>query len=149
MPAWPKSSFFSRLVGLRFYKRPQTARWGGQSMPRAPRKNPADTRRPVPRLYLVTPQDPAGLADRLAQALDAADVAAVLLRLPQADERTQVNHAKALAPTVQGKGAALLLDGHPDLAARAGPDGAHLSGIEAFMTALATLKPARMAGCGS
>ena len=94
------------------------------------------------------PQDPAGLAERLAQALDAADVAAVLLRLPQADERTQVNHAKALAPTVQGKGAALLLDGHPDLAARAGADGAHLSGIDAFMAALATLKPARIAGCG-
>src|SRR6516165_9342836 len=111
-------------------------------------ENPADPRRPVPRLYLVTPQDPAGLPERLAQALDAADVAAVLLRLPQADERTQVNHAKALAPTVQGKGAALLLEGHPDLAARAGADGAHLSGIEAFMTALAMLKPARIAGCG-
>ena len=117
-------------------------------MSMASREKPADPRRPVPRLYLVTPQDPAGLADRLVQALDAADVAAVLLRLPQADERTQVNHAKALAPTVQGKGAALLLDGHPDLAARAGADGAHLSGIEAFMTALATLKPARIAGCG-
>jgi len=72
----------------------------------------------------------------------------VLLRLPQADERARVNHAKALAPTVQGKGAALLLDGYPDLAARAGADGAHLNGIEAFMTALAMLKPARIAGGG-
>jgi thiamine-phosphate pyrophosphorylase len=117
-------------------------------MSMASREKPADPRRPVPRLYLVTPQDPAGLADRLAQALDAADVAAVLLRLPQADERTQVNHAKALAPTVQGKGAALLLDGYPDLAARAGADGAHLSGIDAFMAAVATLKPTRIAGCG-
>jgi len=111
-------------------------------------EKPADPRRPAPRLYLVAPQDPAGLAERLAQALDAADVAAVLLRLPQADERARVNHAKALAPTVQGKGAALLLDGYPDLAARAGADGAHLNGIEAFMTALAMLKPARIAGCG-
>ena len=81
------------------------------------REKPADPRRPAPRLYLVAPQDPAGLAERLTQALDAADVAAVLLRLPQADERARVNHAKALAPTVQGKGAALLLDGYPDLAA--------------------------------
>jgi len=111
-------------------------------------EKPADPRRPAPRLYLVAPRDPAGLAERLAQALDAADVAAVLLRLPQADERARVNHAKALAPTVQGKGAALLLDGYPDLAARAGADGAHLNGIEAFMTALAMLKPARIAGCG-
>jgi thiamine-phosphate pyrophosphorylase len=112
------------------------------------REKPADPRRPAPRLYLVAPQDPAGLAERLTQALDAADVAAVLLRLPQADERARVNHAKALAPTVQGKGAALLLDGYPDLAARAGADGAHLNGIEAFMTALAMLKPARIAGGG-
>ena len=112
------------------------------------REKPADPRRPAPRLYLVAPQDPAGLTERLTQALDAADVAAVLLRLPQADERARVNHAKALAPTVQGKGAALLLDGYPDLAARAGADGAHLNGIEAFMTALAMLKPARIAGGG-
>ena len=117
-------------------------------MSMASRENPADPRRPAPRLYLVAPQDPSGLAERLAQTLDAADVAAVLLRLPQADERARVNHAKAVAPTVQGKGAALLLDGYPDLAARAGADGAHLNGIEAFMTALAMLKPARIAGCG-
>ena len=117
-------------------------------MSMASREKPADPRRPFPRLYLVTPQNPAGLADRLTEALDAADVAAVLLRLPPADERTRVNHAKALAPTVQGKGAALLLDGYPDLAARAGADGAHLSGVDAFMAALATLKPARIAGCG-
>src|SRR5882724_4878671 len=148
MPASPQCSGFYRLVGLRLYKRPQTARLRGQSTSMASREKPADPRRPVPRLYLVTPQDPAGLADQLAQALDAADVAAVLLRLPQADERTQVNHAKALAPTVQDKGAALILDGHPDLAARAGADGAHLSGIDALRDALATLKPARIAGCG-
>jgi len=104
--------------------------------------------RPAPRLYLVTPQDPAGLAGSLAQALAAADVAAVLLRLPAGDERDRINQAKALAPAVQDKGAALLLDGHPELAARAGADGAHLDGIDAFTAALATLKPERIAGCG-
>jgi thiamine-phosphate pyrophosphorylase len=114
----------------------------------ASRGNPAAPRRPAPRLYLVTPQDTAGLADKLAQALGAADVAAVLLRLPQTDERSHVNQAKALAPIVQGKGAALILDGHPDLAVRAGADGAHLTGIDALNEALATLKPARIAGCG-
>jgi thiamine-phosphate pyrophosphorylase len=96
----------------------------------------------------VTPQDPAGLAGSLAQALAAADVAAVLLRLPAGDERDRINQAKALAPAVQDKGAALLLDGHPELAARAGADGAHLDGIDAFTAALATLKPERIAGCG-
>jgi thiamine-phosphate pyrophosphorylase len=96
----------------------------------------------------VAPQDAAGLANQLADALGAADIAAVLLRLPATDERAQVNHVKALAPTVQNRGAALLLDGHPDLAARAGADGSHLRGIEALGSAIATLKPARIAGCG-
>jgi thiamine-phosphate pyrophosphorylase len=96
----------------------------------------------------VAPPDAAGLANQLADALGAADIAAVLLRLPATDERGQVNHVKALAPTVQNRGAALLLDGHPDLAARAGADGSHLSGIEALGSAIATLKPARIAGCG-
>ena len=111
-------------------------------------QRPAETRRPAPRLYLVAPQDAPELANQLADALGAADIAAVLLRLPATDERGQVNHVKALAPTVQNRGAALLLDGHPDLAARAGADGSHLSGIDALGSALATLKPARIAGCG-
>jgi len=113
-----------------------------------PSQNPAEPRRPAPHLYLVAPCDAADLAHPLAEALGATDVAAVLLRLPETDERGRVNHVKAVAPTVQGKGAALLLDGHPDLAARAGADGAHLSGLEALQAALPTLKPERIAGCG-
>jgi thiamine-phosphate pyrophosphorylase len=42
-----------------------------------------------------------------------------------------------------------MLDGHPEIVARAGADGAHLAGIGAFTAALATLKPARIAGCGA
>ena len=116
----------------------------------ASRGNRTEPRRPTPRLYLLTPQvaNPAGVRDALAAALDAADVVAVLLRLAAADERTQINRAKALASVVQDKGAALLLDGLPDIAAHAGADGAHLSGIEALEAARATLKPARIAGCG-
>ena len=114
----------------------------------ASRGHPADARRPAPRLYLVTPQDPAGLAGLLVPALGAADIAAVLLRLGSGDERGQVNHAKALAPAVQETGAALLLDGYPDLVARAGADGAHLDGIDGLKSAIATLKPERIAGCG-
>ncbi len=111
-------------------------------------QKPAEPRRPAPRLYLVAPQDPAGLANQLAEALGAADIAAVLLRLPETDDGARVNHVKALAPTVQNKGAALLLDGHPEIAARAGADGSHLSGIDALKSAIATLKPALIAGCG-
>ena len=41
-----------------------------------------------------------------------------------------------------------MLDGHAEIAARAGADGAHLTGIEAFSAAVEGLKPARIAGCG-
>ncbi len=114
----------------------------------ASRGKQAEPRRPPPRLYLVTPQEAAGLADRLAEALAAADIAAVLLRLPQGEEAVRADHAKAIAPTVQNKGAALLLDGDAELVVRAGADGAHLGGIEALAAALPTLKPAHIAGCG-
>jgi thiamine-phosphate pyrophosphorylase len=107
-------------------------------------------RRPTPRLYLVAPEvtQAAALTASLAQALGAADVAAVLVRLPAADERSLINCAKALAPVIQAPGAAFLLDGQPDIAARAGADGAHLTGIDAFTAAAAALQPERIAGCG-
>jgi thiamine-phosphate pyrophosphorylase len=104
----------------------------------------------APRLYLVTPPlgEPAAFIPTLEAALGAADIAAVLLRLEGADERTLINRAKALAPIVQRREAALILDGDPQLAVRAGADGAHLTGIAALNAALPTLKPDRIAGCG-
>ena len=42
-----------------------------------------------------------------------------------------ISRIKALAPAIQDGGAALLLDGHVELVARAGADGAHLTGIAA------------------
>ena len=119
------------------------------SQPKASRPKQADPR-PAPRLYLVTPPfvDDATFSTQLAAALAAGDVAAVLLRLAEADERTQINRAKALGPLVQDTGAALLIDGHADLVARAGADGAHLTGIAAFSDAIARLKPERIAGVG-
>ncbi len=105
---------------------------------------------PTPRLYLITPPvaDPAAFAPQLEAALGAGDVAAVLLRLAEADERTLINRTKAIAETVQRRDVALLLDGRPGIVARAGADGAHLSGIDAFAAALALLKPDRIAGAG-
>jgi thiamine-phosphate pyrophosphorylase len=115
----------------------------------APQPKPAEAR-PAPRLYLVTPPvaDATAFATPLAAALAAGDVAAVLLRLAEADERTWINRAKALAPVVQDKDAALLIGGHAELVARAGADGAHLTGIEEFTAALAQLKPERIVGVG-
>jgi thiamine-phosphate pyrophosphorylase len=108
------------------------------------------TERAKPRLYLITPvvDDAEGLSRDLAAALGAADVAAVLLRLAPAGENEVTRRAKIVAPIAQDKGAALLLDGHPQLAARAGADGAHLTGIAAFSEAVKSLKPDRIAGAG-
>src|SRR5712671_3978958 len=106
--------------------------------------------RPMPRLYLATPEvdDPSSLVASLPGLLARADVAAVLVRLKPTDQRTMISRVKALAPATQEKGAALLLDGHVELVARAGGDGAHLTGIEALKEALPTLKPDRIAGVG-
>jgi thiamine-phosphate pyrophosphorylase len=106
--------------------------------------------RPAPRLYLATAaiDDPAPLIANLPSLLAAADIAAVLLRLADSDPRTLISRIKALAPAVQNSGAALLLDGHADLVARAGADGAHLTGIDAMQETLPALKPDRIAGVG-
>jgi thiamine-phosphate pyrophosphorylase len=104
----------------------------------------------VPRLYLATPllDDPAALVAELPGLLTAADVAAVLVRLKETDQRTMISRIKALAPAVQNSGAALLVDGHVELVARGGADGAHLTGVAALEDAMPSLKPDRIAGVG-
>jgi thiamine-phosphate pyrophosphorylase len=106
--------------------------------------------RPAPRLYLATlpVSDPAQLLASLPDLLTAADVAAVLLRLAPADERSMIQRTKALAPAIQKAGVALLLDGHHTLVARAGADGANLTGLDALQEAMPTLKPDRIVGVG-
>jgi thiamine-phosphate pyrophosphorylase len=106
--------------------------------------------RPVPRLYLATPEvdDPTDLASSLPGLLAVADVAAVLLRLKQTDQRTMIARIKTLAPVIQHAGAALLIDGYPELVARGGADGAHLSRLTALEEAMPSLKPDRIAGVG-
>ena len=105
---------------------------------------------PPQRLYLVTPPvaDTAAFARELDAALASADIAAVLLRLAEADERALINCAKAIAALVQRRDVALLLADKAEIAARAGADGAHLSGIERLTAALSLLKPDRIAGSG-
>jgi thiamine-phosphate pyrophosphorylase len=100
---------------------------------------------------LITPAvaDADGFAPVLTSVLEASDAAAVILRLAPGDERDLINHVKQLAAVCQQHNAALLLDGDADLVARGGADGAHLSGIDAFSGSLGTLKPERIAGCGS
>ena len=113
-------------------------------------KTPSPPQRPLPRIYLATPPlaDGAAFESRLTEALGAADIAAVLLRLAPGDDRSLIKRIKALTPLVQEHGAALLLDGHVGIVARAGADGAHVGGIDAVREALAALKPDRIVGAG-
>lgn len=115
-----------------------------------PNEQRPNEQRPQPRLYLVTPAaaEPASLRLDLMAALDGTGIAAVLLRLPDEDDRARINRIKAIAPVVQNFDAALIVDGHPGLVARGGADGAHLSGIAAFEESVGGLKPDRIAGVG-
>lgn len=80
------------------------------------------------RLYLVTPPalDPAAFAPRLAEALEAGDVACVQLRLKDVDDDAILRAIEALRPVAQERGVAFLLNDRPDLAARTGCDGVHV-----------------------
>lgn len=107
--------------------------------------------RPQPRLMLVTPRlDGAAdaLAQSLAEAMQAADIAAVILPLADAAERDLINRVKTVAKPVQAGGAALLLVDQPALVAKAGADGAHLTHADLSTEALGLLKPDRIAGAG-
>ena len=79
------------------------------------------------RLYLVTPTTarPA-FADTLARALDGGDVAAVQLRLKDADDGQWRRTIDALRPVTQSRGVAFLLNDRPDLVVATGSDGAHV-----------------------
>ncbi len=111
---------------------------------------PDDTNSQSPRLYLVTPavDDTHALSAALGDALNAAQFAAVLLRLAPDDDRALINRIKTIVPIVQKAEAALILDGHAALVAKAGADGAHLTGIGAFSEAVEQLKPNWIAGAG-
>jgi thiamine-phosphate pyrophosphorylase len=110
---------------------------------------------PDSRLYLITPVlEDASFAPRLAEACATGAVAAVLLRLAAADERTLTNQVKALAPAAQEHGAAVIVtsDGKADLAtvaARGGADGVHIAGDPAQARELRDrLKEGRALGAG-
>jgi thiamine-phosphate pyrophosphorylase len=116
----------------------------------APRRQVSPRERPPTRLYLISPpiEDARGFAADLKAALEAADIAAVLLRFPGDAGQDPREPVAALAPLVQSRGVALLLDGRPELAVRLDADGAHLTGVDALKRAVGGLKPQRIAGAG-
>jgi thiamine-phosphate pyrophosphorylase len=84
---------------------------------------------PPCRLYLITPprlDDLAAFGRTLAHALDAGDVAALQVRLKDADDGVIAAAVDALSPIAQARGVAVILNDRPDLAARLGCDGVHI-----------------------
>ncbi|MGH6970637.1 MAG: thiamine phosphate synthase, partial [Caulobacteraceae bacterium] len=81
--------------------------------------------KPDCRLYLITPPaipDLAAFARRLEEALGAGDVGALQLRLKDLGEPQIEAAANILGPIARARGAALILNDRPDLAARLGCD---------------------------
>ncbi len=81
------------------------------------------------RLYLITPPeiDLDRFAPELIQALDTGEVAAVQLRLPDADEATLRRAVEKLQPIARSRDVAFLLSEAVELAAELGSDGVHLA----------------------
>ena len=118
-------------------------------------KKPAEPALDPQRLYLITPAlaEGEGFAPALEAALSAGDVACELLRFASADEGEAKKIVRALLPVAQKHEAALLIEGDPRVAVRAGADGVHVRGQgdqleEQLGEAIETLKPDCIVGAG-
>ncbi len=104
------------------------------------------------RLALITPPiaDHAAFRPLLEAAIGTGGVASVHLRVAGASARDAQRFIQALAPVVQDKGAALLIDPPADLreVARWGADGVHVGDPAAAKDALLALRPDRIVGVG-
>lgn len=103
------------------------------------------------RLMLVTPPvaDAEAMSFRLMQAFAGGDVAAVLLRLTDGDDRSRIERVKRLAGPVQSSNVALVVEGTALVATRGGADGVHLTdGPEAIAEARSSLRDERIIGAG-
>lgn len=99
-------------------------------------KTPTVSPRPPCRLYLITPPaiaDLAAFARELEAALDAGDVAALQIRLKEADDEAIQAAVAALAPIARSRGVAVILNDRPDLARRSGCDGVHVGQSDASL----------------
>lgn len=103
---------------------------------------PVISERPPCRLYLITPPaipDLAVFARDLEAALDAGDVAALQIRLKEADQATVLAAVAVLKPVAQARGVAVILNDRADLAARSGCDGVHLGQTDGTVSAARTM----------
>ncbi len=103
-------------------------------------------------LCLMTPPiaDPAAFRPLLDAALSVGRIESVHLRVAVSAERDAQRFVQALAPVVQEKGAALIIDPPADLreVARWGADGVHISSPGFLADALQALRPDRIVGAG-
>jgi thiamine-phosphate pyrophosphorylase len=110
-----------------------------------------------PQLYLITPRidAPEPFAPPLTAACGAGGLAAILLRLKPADERTLINRVKSLAAIVQRAEAALLISVDeetldlPTIAARGGADGVHATAPAQLRELRERSKGDRILGAGN
>jgi len=104
------------------------------------------------RLYPITPPtlDPETFAPRLAEALDAGDVACVQLRLPGVAPDRLRQAAAALLPICRARDVALVIDEALTVAAESGADGVHLGDEGRVAEARRALGPEAIVGvaCG-
>ena len=102
------------------------------------------------RLYLITPpalDDLAGFGHALAGALDAGDVAALQVRLKDAPDAVIAAAVDVVSPICLARGAAVILNDRPDLAARLGCDGVHIGQSDGTIAeARRLMGPGRMIG---
>ena len=101
------------------------------------------------RLYLITPPalEPAEFAPRLAEALDAGDVACLQLRLKDVADDAIRRAADVLRPIAQERGVAFIMNDRPDLALATGSDGVHVGQEDAsYATARQILGLGRIIG---
>lgn len=112
-----------------------------------------------PSLFLFTPliTDAVAFVPSLEAACASGDITAVMLRLADADERTQINRVKTLAPVAQKFDAVVIVatEGETpvdiaNLAARGGAGGVHIPfDEEAILNIVLQLKGERSLGIGN
>lgn len=103
------------------------------------------------RLYLLTPPlaEAAAFAPLLAAALDAGDVACVLLQFATQEAAAVRKTAQILAEIAQARGAALLIGADPSVSIPSQADGVHVRGGGTLLNGLLkTVKPDRIVGVG-
>lgn len=113
-------------------------------------RTPQIPSRPPCRLYLITPPvipDLDAFANALEAALGGGDVAALQVRLKEADDATILAAVARLGPIARAHGVALIVNDRPDLAARSDCDGVHLGqGDASVVEARRLMGPEAMIG---